>query len=105
MRLPRPVATRLVRSAFLLWGAVHLVVLLLGARRLTLATHVAVVGLVLILAFVDLRVTREHVLYADLAIGPRTVFVVVLAVAGALELVATLAVGALIGVSPMEPLF
>ena len=105
MRLPRPVATRLVRSAFLLWGAVHLIVLLLGVRRLTLAAHVAVVALVLLLAFVDLRVTREHVLYADLAIGPRTVFFVVLAVAGVLELVATLAVGALIGTAPLEPFF
>jgi hypothetical protein len=102
VKLPRAIAMRLAREAVLLWGAVHLVVLLLGVRRFTLAAHVGVVALVLLLTFVDLRATKEHVLYADLAIGPRPVFGVVLVVAAALEVLATLAVAALIGVAPME---
>lgn len=93
---------RLVRASALLWGAVHFALLVLGLRRFTLSLHLAVVALVLALAFVDLRANRENVLYADLAIRPRAVVWVVLVVAAGLELAGALAVGALGGMPPME---
>ena len=105
MSLPRPVLLRFARAGVVMWGAVHVALFLMGMRGFSVVTHVLVVALVPILAYVDVRASEESVLDGDLAIGPRSLVGVALVVATALEVAAALALGPLAGTTALEPPF
>jgi hypothetical protein len=102
--LPASVALRLVRATVIFWFAVHALTFLLGFRDLTPATHAAVIGIVMVLAYLDLRATNERLLYADLGIGPAHVFGTVLTVAVLLEVAASYALAGLVWPGTTEPI-